>query len=445
MKTDTDTETGADTITISSTDERGPREYIRTLRGDMITLQKGGVPDLKLVKGGEDPHSLGEYLTEVSPNQERNEKGGRAGVDEPEEGVEVEETPATEELKEEPSTVPSPAERLIEASPVPPLPLPAAPQEVVPPPVPEPPVLAPPEPKSSPLQTYSNDFIDRMKSTKASPLTVLAAEQDAGMTIGHVESEIPEEPPQKGRWLIAGGVAFLVAGIGGISYAYVQYAATHHLVEVAPSVMAPIFVDSRQEVAGTGAELLKAIKQASLDPIPSNTVKLLVFTTPATATDNILSILKVRAPGLLIRNIAPGGTVGVVNTSAGQSPFFILKVESYGATFSGMLSWEPTLFNDLGTLFPLVTEQSQRGVPAVASTTVATTTPATPAAPKVVNQKVGFKDEVMSNHDVRVYRDAYNKSAVVYGYWNQSTLIIARDSLAFAEIITRLSNASAPQ
>jgi hypothetical protein len=62
-----------------------------------------------------------------------------------------------------------------------------------------------------------------------------------------------------------------------------------------------------------------------------------------------------------------------------------------------------------------------------------------------VGQKTGFKDEVMSNHDVRVYRDVSNKSAIVYGYWNQSTLIIARDSLAFAEVIARLSNASAPR
>jgi hypothetical protein len=446
MKTDTDTETGADTITIPSADERGPREYIRTLSGDMMILQKGGIPDLRLVKGGEETHPLGEYLIEVSQKPNANKQKEESKVEELKEGEGKEERGVIDGVSER-SVEPTPVERLIEASPVSPAPFPIRKEDAPPPPspVPKPPIEAPPVSKPSSLETYSNDFIDRMRSTKASPVTVLAAEQDAGVTVGHVESELPEEAPQRGRWFIVGGVVLLVTGISGMFYAYARYAATHHLVQVAPSVGAPIFVDSRQEVAGAGAELLKDIKQASLDPIPSNTVKLLLLTTPAMTTENILSVLKTRAPGLLVRNIAPGGTVGVVSTSNGQSLFFILTAESYGATFSGMLSWEPTIFNDLGTLFPPVAEQGHGGGSAT-STPVATTTASVgQAVSRTVGQKTGFKDEVMSNHDVRVYRDVSNKSAIVYGYWNQSTLIIARDSLAFAEVIARLSNASAPR
>ena len=50
-----------------------------------------------------------------------------------------------------------------------------------------------------------------------------------------------------------------------------------------------------------------------------------------------------------------------------------------------------------------------------------------------------FHDEVVSNHDVRIYRDAAGKSILLYGYWNQFTLVIARDPAAFTEILGRLA------
>ena len=50
-----------------------------------------------------------------------------------------------------------------------------------------------------------------------------------------------------------------------------------------------------------------------------------------------------------------------------------------------------------------------------------------------------FFDEVVANHDVRIYRDAEGRSILLYGYWNQTTLVIARDPSAFAEILGRLA------
>ena len=147
-----------------------------------------------------------------------------------------------------------------------------------------------------------------------------------------------------------------------------------------------------------------------------------------------------------MRNIEAGGMVGIVNTAGGQYPFFILPVSSYSATFSGMLAWEPVIFNDLGTFFPISSARTPMPIATTTATTtlssikVASTTPM-----KVLSQKAGFRDEVVSNHDVRVYRDAENKSLLLYGYWNQSTLVIARDATAFAEILGRLATAHTAQ
>jgi hypothetical protein len=120
---------------------------------------------------------------------------------------------------------------------------------------------------------------------------------------------------------------------------------------------------------------------------------------------------------------------GIVNAGGAETPFFILSVSSYSNTFAGMLSWETVMPRDLAVLFP-----AHPTVVAAATSSPATSTPQTVPLPAAA-----FKDEVVSNHDVRIYRDPAGRSVLVYGYWNQSTLILARDPAAFAEIAERLA------
>ena len=117
---------------------------------------------------------------------------------------------------------------------------------------------------------------------------------------------------------------------------------------------------------------------------------------------------------------------GVVNVNGKQSPFFILSVTAYSETFAGMLAWERSMLRDVGKLYP--------PYPSPVSNT-----PATSTAPVVPESLLAFHDEAVSNHDVRVYRDAVGRSLLLYGYWNQSTLVIARDPAAFTEIAERLA------
>jgi hypothetical protein len=119
---------------------------------------------------------------------------------------------------------------------------------------------------------------------------------------------------------------------------------------------------------------------------------------------------------------------GVVNAGGSQSPFFILSVLSYSNTFSGMLAWEKTMPRSLVRLFP--------PYPVASGSTASTSSPqATTVA--------GFSDATIANHDVRVYRDEAGRSVFLYGYWNQMTLVIARDTAAFVEILKRLATSRA--
>ena len=360
--------------------EDQPKKYIRTLAGDMETLQKGGIPELA------------------------------------------------------PLVTSTPRERLIAASPLDSRP-PKAPEPLPPPPVqPRP---APGIPELAPLKTYAGDFSDLMQQGHAALSTVLAAEQDAGPRAPEASSQ--QFSRSNLMYLIA-GVVLLVTGISGATIAYLRYQAAITPVVVAPSETTPIFVDEREMVSGTGTTLVQAVKQSVDRPIKQGAVRLLTFT-PTAGADTVFSALRTTAPGTLLRNVnAQGSMTGIVNAGGSQSPFFIFSVTSYSQTFAGMLQWERLIMHDLGGLFPPYPAPIMNA-PTATSTVAATTTTkvATSSLQVAAGSVATFHDEVVSNHDVRIYRDAAGKSILLYGYWNQFTLVIARDPAAFTEILGRLA------
>jgi hypothetical protein len=302
----------------------------------------------------------------------------------------------------------------------------------------EPPPTPKPDPSLPPLKTYSSDFSDRVKETHASPATVLAAEQDASPVVVEAHTE---KHTLRGVLFVVLGFVLLVVGAGGAYYAYTRYQNSAAPVEPIVEVAAPIFVDERAEISGTGVALLSALQQGAAQPLGLSKVRLLY----ASSTLSVFSLLPFDAPNELVRNVQKDGSMaGAVNTGVSQSPFFILLVSSYSTTFAAMLAWEPSMMRSLATLFPPTI--SSPVVPAAVSTSTATssssvgtTTPrvatTTPAKPK---QEPGFRDEVISNADVRVYRDEEGKVGLVYGYFSPTTLIIAKDQYAFTEILERL-------
>ncbi len=370
-------------------------KYIRTFAGDMEILKQGGVPDLA-------------PLVDATPK-----------------------------------------ERLVEGSPLPPEPptptlsevetAPAEPATSSP--------LPPAEPVTPTLKTYAGDFLDRVGETQASTATVLAAEQDS------MRPTNPEPSSKSNLPYIIGGSALLILGVVGGVFAYLQYKTNNAPVVLAPTISAPIVAEERTVVTGTGVLLQQAIEQSVTDPLATGAVRLLY--SESTTTPDVFTSLEVSAPGVLLRNIDPAGSMaGVINVGGIQSPFFILSVLSYGETFSGMLQWESTMLRDLRALFPAYPAPVvvQAAPPATTTaTTTKTTSQKTSAAPATTTPKnivppyvPEFRDEVIGNHDVRAYRDAQRKIVLVYGYWNQRTLVIARDQSAFAELLSRLAAARTP-
>lgn len=370
-----------DVIIHDSSEDMQPEKYGRTLARDAETLKRGGIPDL-------------------APLSQSAAK-----------------------------------ERLVAGSPLTP-PSSTAPPAASPPPPQRQHTLTPP--LVTPIETYAGDFLDMMKETGASAMTVLAAEQDK-----EKRSPVPQVPQERSRGnllYVVAGVVLLVAGAAGAYVAYTRYLSA--LAPVAPllGVSAPIFVDEREQISGSGSAIFKEVEASVARPPAPGAVRLLYG---ATATTSIAAALLAKAPDIVRRNMNAGNSmVGIANVGGSASLFFILSVSSYGNTFSGMLWWEKSMPRDLSALWG--------AYPAPMGAIASTSLPASGKAPRAtttatttVARATGFRDEVIGNHDARVYRDEAGRSIMLYGYWNKTTLIIARDPSAFIEILQRLATSRA--
>ena len=289
-----------------------------------------------------------------------------------------------------------------------------------------------------------------VKETHASTATVLAAEQDKK------QKWVPQEAPEKSRGnllYIVAGVVLLIAGGVGAYVAFTRYLPA--LVPIVPlfGASSPIFVDESEQVSGTGTALRKVVETSIARPLALNAVRLLYN---ATASSSVSQALLTGAPDIVLRNMkAEGSMAGIVNVGGSKSVFFILAVSSYSNTFSGMLTWEKSMPRDLSALwgaYPSLSSATSSTTTSLATTTVkATATGSTHSTSsgqatttaRASNIQTGFRAEVIGHHDTRVYRDAAGRSVFLYGYWNQTTLVIARDPSAFIEILQRLATSRA--
>ncbi len=351
--------------------------------------------------------------------------------------VEARLTAAGEASPQMPGAIPSspslqsPSERLIGGSPFIGAPETSAP----PPPFMFKPPASPSLDTAAPLHTYESDFSVRVQETKASKATILAAEGDHGVSQPQEKSEDPRTR-LRNRIYIALGAVFLFGTIGSAYLVTTYYRNNPETVAPAKVVQTPIFVDDRVQVSGTGRELAAALWQAVTAPLPESNVRLLYTGSGTTTKTNLLGDLGLPVPDVVLRNIyAEGSMVGAIHAGDEQSPFFILAVASYRDTFAGMFSWESRITQDLAELFP--TYETSTAPPSTSGTT-------TPGAQPTF-LLLGFHDEVIANHDTRVYRDGSGRSILLYGYWNPQTLIIARNEAAFAEIISRFGTSRTAQ
>ena len=336
--------------------------------------------------------------------------------------------PTAAPMPSNPFRVSAPSFSNEETFPVPPI-VPLTPPAPIAPPAPQPVEVAP-----APLHTFTSDFADRVDQQRASTFSVLAAQSDSGVRAPTTIST--QRRSGRSIWLpLAGGAIIILVGIGiaAGAYSYTHKTPTAPIVHGVPSI---ITFDESKEVSGAGPALAQSIVDVANGASVAGNIIVTYLSINSVPQEGgaVINALNTGAPDILLRNIDPASTVGVVSDSSGHAyPFMTLKVNSYERTFAGMLAWEPSMAKDLSTFYP---QTSVTIVPAPtstgSSTPIAITVPTTPY----------FSDAVVDNHDVRILRDAQGTSVMLYGYHNKGTLIIARNEADFTILVNRLDSSA---
>ena len=213
------------------------------------------------------------------------------------------------------------------------------------------------------------------------------------------------------------GVMSIVLGVSASLWLFGGGEETNQEIAAQDDTISLIAADQKVDVpvSNDRTEFLSALTKVSVPA--ENAVSLLqpkinlsgTVSTPPTAT--ILQILNLQLPGSFTRSIE------TINFGRYDGRFFIaLRVTSFEAGFSGLLSGESLLITDLYPLF---------GTPVTG-----TFDPSARTAGGVVEPF--FVDSTVKNHDVRILRDELQKERLVYGFVNRNTIIIATDSAVFA-------------
>lgn len=317
-------------------------------------------------------------------------------------------TGVAEAPKAPPATAPAAAKK-----PEAPAPLtPSAAPVLAPPPVR---AAASPAPKIEPVAITINPAPTRAAAPASPP--VRAASTAAAASAGiHLPLAV---------WYAAILIVAVSAAGGGVWLSMQLFlppgapATSENPVAEAP-IETPTAVD-RSPVAGSAliplplsdskAELFAAIRQSAGSGLSAMT---LTQNGRAADTRSVLAVLAWRASPSLLRSIE-SLTFGTYQSSA----FVILKVSSFDTAFGGILAAEDNLPDDLSPLFRADTELT-----AASSTAVAPSAGSVPL----------FLDEIVANHDVRVWRGPRGEERIVYGFVNQNTIVIAENRDAFAAL-----------
>jgi len=301
----------------------------------------------------------------------------------------------------------------------------------------------PPESEVPSLQTYKDDIQKLIKKDNVSVVTIAAAE--AGRRDVAVPGAAPAHKPEISLSkvvMIVGGVLLTLGALALVAYFFRPTPS----VPIQDTLPAPfIAIDATTVVlvgvAPTRSDIVTHVQDAKTTP--TLTLGLVGRLLPVTATQEggtqtilsaqtFLSLLAPHIPPDLLRTIEPTFLLGVHIFDQVQ-PFLIFKVDSYEQAYSGMLSWEGSMRQDLLPLFeytprPHIPEEG------LGADSTGSTTP--------VLLPSGFGDRIVANHDARVLQ---NNTSDIYFLWtflDRNTLVITTNQNTLVEIITRAKETS---
>ncbi|MBI5005251.1 MAG: hypothetical protein HZC03_01465 [Candidatus Lloydbacteria bacterium] len=272
------------------------------------------------------------------------------------------------------------------------------------------------------VRTYQSDVATALKEKKGSIVHIAAAEEKRRQENANIFPP-DTEVARKKKWLFIGAASLVVIGMGIVGFLFFAPKAktlTGSASLVVPSI---VFVNSQKEISIDGkdrnalvSETAKEIKGAH---VRLDFIEQLFFTKTEGAVKTLVtvrdffSLSSERIPPVLLRSFEGDYLFGI-HAFNGNTPFLIVRLNSFENAFSGMLKWEKFMTDDLLPLF---------------------------GKGEMLKKLTGanhFEDYLVVNQDTRALRDSSGDIVFLYAFPDKNTLVMTTDQDTFKEIIDRL-------
>jgi len=277
------------------------------------------------------------------------------------------------------------------------------------------------------IHTYMSDMAKAVRENEMSVIKVALAEQKARER-GDQYRKI-EGTPMKKILFAVGGVIIILVAIA-TSYFLIKKAQEKNLPAVITRNVESIISQDNQVLvdmtnATNKSDVSNLINPEVIEKGIANSIKAIFLTKTQEdysktlfELNDLLSILKVTAPGSLIRSFTGEYMIGTYTLSSENERshlFLILKVSDYNLAYAGMLEWEKTILDDLFTLFRV--NVSGENVELFGKS---------------------FKDIVIKNKDARILYNKEGVDALFYLFPDKKHLVITDNQETIKEIVARL-------
>lgn len=298
----------------------------------------------------------------------------------------------------------------------------------------------PHDPLIKPLRTFQGDVAEAIERQKTSLIKIKMAEEKRR------ESEERASPHISGtRYgikaiILVLSIIFIL--VGGTIFAITKYfagtpddapvAVYDTLIPYGTSEKINVSRTTRNDLIGAFASLRKE----HITPLSIKYLKLSGGPDGSTAipTSKLFSILSTSAPQELIRSFDDTFMAGGYGAQTTE-PFLLIRIDSFDNAYSGMLSWEDTMMDDIGPLFTpehvaFTASQTQVSLPDASSSTSVTK-----------GRQSIFQDLVIGNRDTRAVRDDHGAIVLVYSFIDHNILLVTTNEEAFKGMVAKLTAA----
>jgi hypothetical protein len=287
------------------------------------------------------------------------------------------------------------------------------------------------------LQTFQGDLESVITQKNLSAVSIAAAE------MGRAQTSTSALAPTTSDFSFIGKAALIVAGVlllGGAAVALVfvflpqapavliQKQDTSPFIAVDNTTVLVLKPDQFNRV--TLMQNLTALRQKP--GVSLGLMERMYVAVSATAVKEAPPVLTIQellakiAPnisGEFLRALDPTYYLLGTHVFDGNQAFLVLKVDSYERAFSGMLTWENNMEQELIPLFDRQVSPTLGG----ASTTE--------AAPSFLLTR--FRDKIVGNHDARVLEDGAGNIVLLWTFLDRNTLVITTNEWTLKEVVAR--------